>query len=127
MPAVARKDVSVITESWEEAQRLPEAFWLHFPALTDHLELFKMGTWIDADGVLDARNLHSVWAVRNETCEIESLDAPLAAPYGRNLLRRTNETKKQELYFNLYNNVWNTNFPMWFTDDAKFRFVMKKR
>ena len=27
MPAVARKDVSVIAESWEEAQRLPEAFW----------------------------------------------------------------------------------------------------
>lgn len=27
LPAVVRKDVSVIAESWEEAQRLPEAFW----------------------------------------------------------------------------------------------------
>lgn len=122
-----RDDFTELRWFEKKANRLPEAFWIHFPALTDHLELFKMGTWIDADSVLDARNLHSVWAVRNETYEIESLDAPLVAPYGRNLLRRTNETKKQELYFNLYNNVWNTNFPMWFTDDAKFRFVMKKR
>ncbi len=111
----------------KKANRLPEAFWIHFPTCTEHIELFKMGTWIDAEQVLDARNLHSVWAVRNETCEIESLDAPLAAPYGRNLLRRKNPTEVQDLYFNLYNNVWNTNFPMWFTDDAKFRFVMRKR
>lgn len=27
LPAVGRKDISVIAESWEEAQRLPEAFW----------------------------------------------------------------------------------------------------
>jgi hypothetical protein len=108
----------------KKANRLPEAFWIHFPTCTENIELFKMGEWIDAAQVLDARNLHSVWAVRNETCEIESLDAPLAAPYGRNLLRRKNPTEVQDLYFNLYNNVWNTNFPMWFTDDAKFRFVI---
>ena len=122
-----RDDFTELRWFGKKANRLPEAFWLHFPALTDHLELFKMGTWIDADSVLDARNLHSVWAVRNETCEIETLDASLAAPYGRNLLRRKNPTEVQDLYFNLYNNVWNTNFPMWFTDDTKFRFVMRKR
>ena len=59
--------------------------------------------------------------------EIETLDAPLAAPYGRNLLRRRNPTDTQNLFFNLYNNVWNTNFPMWFADDAKFRFVIRNR
>jgi hypothetical protein len=32
-----------------------------------------------------------------------------------------------DMYFNLYNNIWNTNFPMWFSDDAKFRFVIRKR
>ncbi len=124
---IEREDFCELRWFGKKANRLPEAFWIHFPSLTDHLELYKMGTWIDAAQVLDARNLHSVWAVRNETCEIETLDAPLAAPYGRNLLCRKNPTVEQDLYFNLYNNVWNTNFPMWFADDAKFRFVIRKR
>jgi len=110
----------------KKTNRLPEAFWIHFPFLTDRLQMLKMGTWIDAAQVLDARNLHGVWSVRNESCEIESLDAPLAAPYGRNLLRRKNPTVTQNLYFNLYNNIWNTNFPMWFADDAKFRFILHR-
>ncbi|NOG48471.1 MAG: hypothetical protein HND48_02750 [Chloroflexi bacterium] len=29
------------------------------------------------------------------------------------------------VHFNLYNNVWGTNFPMWFEDDARFRFVLR--
>ena len=27
-------------------------------------------------------------------------------------------------HFNLFNNIWNTNFPMWYEDDARFRFVL---
>lgn len=100
---------------------------MRFPQLVDRLQMLKMGAWIDAAQVLDAKNLHSVWSVRNETYEIETLDAPLVAPYGRNLLRRRNPTDTQNLFFNLYNNVWNTNFPMWFADDAKFRFAVHKR
>jgi len=72
------------------------------------------------------KNLHCVWAVKNADTVIETVDAPLAAPFGRNLLQWNNPTEKQELYFNLYNNVWNTNFPMWFSDDAKFRFTVHK-
>ena len=30
------------------------------------------------------------------------------------------------MYFNLYNNIWNTNFLMWYTEDAMFRFVVTK-
>ena len=122
-----REDFTELRWFGKKANRLPEAFWIHFPQVTEDLELYKMGEWIDPDTVLDAKNLHGVWAVRNKTREIETLDAPLAAPYGRNLLRRKNRTDTQNLYFNLYNNVWNTNFPMWFTDDAKFRFVIRKR
>ena len=107
--------------------RLPEAFWLRLPQVTEGAELYKMGTWIRPEDCIDAKNLHSVWAVRNDDYEIENLDAPLAAPYGRNLLRRGQPIDGQSLYFNLYNNVWNTNFPMWFSDDAKFRFVIRKR
>ncbi len=107
--------------------RLPEAFWLRLPQITDHMELRKLDTWIRPETCLDAGNLHAVWAVRNDDWEIETLDAPLAAPYGRNLLQWKNPRETQELYFNLYNNIWNTNFPMWFAEDAKFRFVIRSR
>jgi len=26
------------------------------------------------------------------------------------------------MHFDLYNNLWGTNFPMWFEDDCRFRF-----
>ena len=28
------------------------------------------------------------------------------------------------VWFNLYNNMWNTNFPLWYDEDARFRFVV---
>ena len=36
-------------------------------------------------------------------------------------------TDVPEPWFNLYNNIWNTNFPMWFGDDVKFRFLLHDR
>lgn len=65
--------------------------------------------------------------VRNPDTYIESLDAALVAPYGRRLLRYGEERGNEDLYFNLYNNIWNTNFPMWYSDDGLFRFILTKR
>lgn len=122
-----REDFTELRWFGKGPNRLPEAFWLKLPQVTENLELNKLGSWINPDSCIDARNLHAVWAVRNAGYEIENLDAPLAAPYGRNLLQWKNKTDTQNLYFNLYNNIWNTNFPMWFSEDAKFRFVIRKR
>ena len=60
--------------------------------------------------------------IRNGDVTIEPLDSTLIAPYGRNLLKYNLMDLKQDMYFNLYNNIWNTNFPMWYSDDAIFRF-----
>ena len=40
------------------------------------------------------------------------------------LLNFTNEAAKinDGVYFNLLNNIWVTNFVMWYDDDARFRF-----
>ena len=111
----------------KKKNRMPEAMWVRFTDFDGPCHLQKMGQWIDPANCVGMKNLHAVWAVRNADTEIQSVDAPLAAPYGRNLLKWNNLCEKQELYFNLYNNVWNTNFPMWFSDDAKFRFQIKKR
>ena len=53
--------------------------------------------------------------------------AGLAAPFGRRLLDWEESPQSQDMYFNLYNNIWNTNFPMWYSDDARFRFSVVKR
>jgi len=65
--------------------------------------------------------------IRNSTVEIATLDAALVAPYGRRLYDFEAAPQKQDLYFNLYNNIWNTNFPLWYSDDTRFRFVLKNR
>lgn len=107
--------------------RMPEAFWLQIPALADANELNKLGMWIDPTDAHGMRELHAVWAVRNDRYEAEPLDSALAAPFGPRLLHWREPIDGFDLYFNLYNNIWNTNFPMWFSDDAKFRFVIRKR
>jgi hypothetical protein len=83
--------------------------------------------WIDPTHAVGIRDLHAVAAVRNDRYEVEPLDCALAAPFGPRLLHWQEPIDGPDLYFNLYNNIWNTNFPMWFSDDAKFRFVIRKR
>ena len=55
------------------------------------------------------------------------VDAALVAPFGRRLLEYGVTDLVPEPWFNLYNNIWNTNFPMWFGDDVRFRFVLHDR
>jgi hypothetical protein len=53
-------------------------------------------------------------------------DAPLIAP-GRPALLDFHDTlpdPQDGVHVNLYNNVWGTNFPMWFEEDALFRFTV---
>lgn len=106
--------------------RLPEAFWVKFDGFKEDWELLKMGRWIDPTDCVGMKNLHAVFGARNGEVKIENLDAPLAAPFGPKMLTWDDATGVQDLYFNLYNNIWNTNFPMWFSDDAKFRFNISK-
>lgn len=60
--------------------------------------------------------------VNNGEVHIECLDSTLVAPFGRRLLDFDKNPQGQDMYFNLYNNIWNTNFPMWYSDDTRFRF-----
>ena len=65
--------------------------------------------------------------VRNAQVQIKPLDSALVAPFGRRMLHYGEEKGAQDLYFNLYNNIWNTNFTIWYSDDAIFRFEMVSR
>ena len=58
-----------------------------------------------------------------------TLDAALVAPGEPSLLNFNSDLPRlaKGAHFNLYNNVWGTNFPMWYEDDAQFRFVLRER
>ena len=93
----------------------------------------KMGQEIlPLDVVRDGnRHLHAVgdgirYRDGEEELEIETYDAPLVAPGARSLLDFNNRQPplRRGMHFLLYNNVWGTNFPMWYDDDARFEFVL---
>ncbi len=82
-----------------------------------------MGHWISPDEIIGSPFISGIdEGVKNPSLVVKSLDCALVAPFGRRLLQYNFKQCDQDMYFNLYNNIWNTNFPMWYTDDAVFRF-----
>ena len=116
------------------ANRLPEALWFSFVPrvpITAPWWLDKMGQLISPLAVVKDGNqkLHAIQ--RGVCCEvaggrlwIESLDAPLVAPGAPGLLRFDSQPPplRGGMHFNLFNNLWGTNFPQWSGADARFRF-----
>ena len=120
----------VLTVKWfgKLPSRLPQAFWLKLKGFDEDWEINKMGLWLSPDDIIGSPFITGMdRGIRNSDTEIESLDCALVAPYGRRLLQFGKRPEGKDLYFNLYNNIWNTNFPMWYSDDGLFRFLIKKR
>jgi len=123
----------------KDANRLPEALWFSLcPKVrkASGWRMEKVGQWISPLEVIfdGARKLHAVgsgvsYRDDHTSLLIESLDAPLVAPGQRSLLNFNNRQPplNRGLHFNLYNNIWGTNFPMWYEEDARFRFVVRFR
>jgi hypothetical protein len=119
------------------ACRLPEAAWFTFaPHVQDpsHWRMDKLGEWVspldvirDGNRTLHAVNLGVAYRGPEAGLLIETLDAPLVAPGARSLLNFDNAqpSLEQGLHFLLYDNVWGTNFRMWYDEDARFRFVVR--
>jgi len=118
----------------KKACRLPEALWFSMiPVFRSGISvrIHKLGQEVDPRDVVASGNRHlhasgegiSVHYPEGNL-RISSLDAPLVATGEPALLNFTNEQPDltQGLHFNLYNNVWGTNFPMWLEDDCRFRF-----
>ena len=51
-----------------------------------------------------------------------SLAEELDRKYGRQMLDKPEFPCQPDLYFNLYNNIWGCNQPMWTEGDAQYRF-----
>lgn len=62
-----------------------------------------------------------------EMCNIHS---PLISPGGGKILEYDNKIESVEndgISFVLYDNVWGTNFPLWYEENERFKFEIKEQ
>lgn len=115
---------------WDKhANRTPEAFWMGMCPIASGLEIQKLGQWIRPDQVVSggSRQLHGMdRGIRYQDLSIDSLDAVTVAVEKPSLWNFTNEIPDESkgVWFNLFNNLWGTNFTMWYEEDARFRWVL---
>lgn len=121
----------------KQACRMPEAVWFGFVPVFNpgsKLEIEKLGEMIDPLQVVENgnRHLHAAGGIvkfdlGGRHLTINSLDAPLVAPGKPSLLDFNNDQPDltRGVHFNLLNNIWGTNFPMWFEEDCRFRFFLE--
>ncbi|WP_412966561.1 DUF5054 domain-containing protein [Fredinandcohnia sp. 179-A 10B2 NHS] len=118
----------------KDANRLPEAMWFSFGLQVDNpncWKLEKMGERLSPLEVVKNgnRNLHAVdkgvyYNGADGEIVLETKDSPLVSPGEKRLLQFDNSFASLEggIHFNIYNNIWGTNFPMWYEEDGKSRF-----
>lgn len=116
----------------KQACRIPEAIWFQMnPAVSNPTDwsLVKMGQDISPLDIVKNgnRRLHGVEAVRNPECTIRPLNSALVAPGRPGLYDFDQQLPdlNSGWHFNLYNNIWGTNFPFWYGEPAHFRFVIE--
>ena len=118
--------------SWygKDANRLTEAIYFNLFPDADKVLLKKLGSLIKPDEVVlnGSRNLHAVQSVKWGNTEVENLHCPLVS-FGKGKIlefdNKLEDIRKDGISFVLYNNVWGTNFPLWYEDNARFSFKIK--
>ncbi|MDK1377369.1 MULTISPECIES: DUF5054 domain-containing protein [unclassified Sinorhizobium] len=114
------------------ANRMPEAGFLEVaPKGVRGWEFCKTGLWQEAARTVRRGGgaLQAIFAARATLADgghirIEPLDSPLAGPLGQPFMLFPDRPPAYEsgLAFNLHNNKWGTNFPMWWEGDFMSRF-----
>lgn len=113
------------------ANRMPEAGFLHVvPEAIRTWQIRKMGLWHDGFVRRGGARLQAVEAARGTgdavPMTLELIDAALVGPVAGDFMRYDPDAPdwSRGLRVNLYNNKWGTNFAMWWSGDAQFRFRM---
>lgn len=121
----------------KDANRLPEASWFTVAPKVNNPNLWqlnKLGASVSPLNVVRNGNraMHAVgsgmfYAGADGGAAIETLDAPLVAVGRPRLLHFDNTFADlaDGFHINLHNNVWGTNFRMWFEEDMLYRFSLK--
>ena len=122
--------------SWfgKDANRLTEAIYMHLFPANGNIKLNKLGDIVDPNSVISkgSKNLHAVSGAELETSKNSykfiNFDNPLLSPGKGKILEFDNSVEdiaKDGISYVLYNNVWGTNFPLWYENNAKFRFAIE--
>lgn len=114
-------------EKGHYVNRVAEAIWFGFKPIAENKRISKFGQLIDPKKVVEKGQcrLHATdFGVVYDGLTIETVDTALVAPGEHSLLNFTDikPLDSEPIFFNLYNNIWGTNFPMWYEDNARFRF-----
>ncbi|GHT96995.1 hypothetical protein FACS1894142_0330 [Spirochaetia bacterium] len=120
----------------KDVTRLPEALWFSMnlnAATPGRWRFSKMGTLINPLDVVKGgnRSYHGIDWAEYRGCDahyvITPLDSPLAAIGKPKMLQFDDrfEDPAGGIHFNLYNNIWGTNFPMWYEEDGRSRFIIE--
>lgn len=118
----------------KDANRLTEAIFLHIYPESNDFTLIKTGSEIDYKKVVSmgGKNLHAVekCIIKNDFADFELINrhSPLLSPGKGKILEYDNKVAdidKDGVSFVLYDNVWGTNFPLWYEDNALFNFSIK--
>ncbi|MGO7959274.1 DUF5054 domain-containing protein [Rhizobium leguminosarum] len=120
-----------LTLNDKPANRMPEASFLSFtPDGAGDWNFRKMGLWHRSGNIATSGGgqLQAVTSARGDLADgpltIETFDAPLVAPQSSDFMTfcRTLPDFTAGIRFNLHNNKWGTNFPMWWQGDFQARF-----
>ena len=124
--------------SWfgKDANRLPEAIFLHLYPNADDFTLIKLGREIDYRSTVSmgGKNLHAVekCVMKNDggVFELCNCDSPIISVGQGKILEYDNKIEdigKDGVSYLLCNNVWGTNFPLWYEDNARFIFNIRSQ
>ena len=135
IPATGNKVGMKVSLVRKPAVRLPEAYLLSFiPSGIQNILVEKMGCMVDVLDVVPGgnRQMHAIdhyidIITDKGTVRITSLDAPLAVIGERKMLNYSTQLPdlSQGVHFCLFNNLWGTNFSMWWEGSITYRFTIE--
>jgi len=117
--------------------RMPEALWLTFnPVVADQTgwTMDKSGQTVSPFDVVSAggRHQHAVttgfgYKDAHGAFEVETVDAPMIALGEKSPLNfsRSQPDLTSGIHSCLFNNAWGTNYIMWFSENMRYRFLLR--
>lgn len=121
----------------KDENRMPEASWFQIAPKVGNKYLYrieKLGTYVSPYNVVHngGRNLHAVgkniiYSGADGSYTITPHHTPLVSMGDMKILRFDNKIADMDngCYFNIHNNIWGTNFPMWFGDDISIDYSIE--
>ena len=108
------------------ANRLPESIMFHVYPRSEEVSFTKLGRKIDPFDIVrnGNRNIAAVENIELDGVKITNLHSPLVGIGKGKILHFDNEYSplSDGIAYVLYDNIWGTNFPLWYSDNAYFKY-----